>query len=338
MADKEADWIVRPSIYVENQRARDEAYHVTADMVLGALSSAMGGRVTPAKLHVAFSDERDERAWTRADILIAGRLDTAAISAMKRLRFIQCTSAGIEGYMPLDWLSSGVDLYNASGVHAAKIAQFGAMACLMLHGGVPAQVTAQREHAWRRNLRPTAEGVRVLVYGAGAVGGAVAQGLEPYGFIVKGIGRHPAGPRAGFAYVDGPDALATLLPETDILVLSCPLTPETRASIGRAELQALPKGASVLNIARAGVMDYDALADLLESGHLAGAILDVFDPEPLPSDARWWDVPNLMVFPHISADDPTSYARGCVSIFADNMLALLEGRPPRNRVDRALGY
>jgi phosphoglycerate dehydrogenase-like enzyme len=85
-------------------------------------------------------------------------------------------------------------------------------------------------------------------------------------------------------------------------------------------------------------MDYDALADLLKSGHLGGAILDVFDTEPIPAEAPWWDVPNLMVSPHVSADDPTSYAQGCVSIFAENMLALIEGRPMRNRVDPELGY
>jgi phosphoglycerate dehydrogenase-like enzyme len=332
------DWFTQPKIYVENQRARDRAYDVTAGMVLDALATKTSGRVTPASLHVAFSDERDQTAWKEADILIAGRLDKLAINTMERLRFIQCTSAGVESYMPLDWLPQGVDLYNASGVHAAKVAQFGAMACLMLHEGVPSRVTAQRQHVWKRNLRPTAKGVRVLVFGAGALGGAVAQALIPFGFSVQGIGRHPDGPRLGFVEIHGPDALHSLLAQADILVLSCPLTEETRGRIGRTELETLPKGASVLNIARSAVMDYDALADLLKSGHLGGAILDVFDTEPLPAEAPWWDVPNLMVFPHVSADDPTSYAQGCVSIFAENMLALIEGRPMRNRVNPELGY
>jgi len=338
MTGSASDWILRPRIYVENQRARDRAYDVTEAMVREALERASHGRIAPENLCVAMADARDEDAWSKAHVLIAGRLETARIRDMRSLRLVQCTSAGVENYLPLHWLPDGVSLCNASGVHAAKVAQFGAMACLMLHEGVPERVTAQKERAWRRDLRPTANGVRVLVYGAGALGGAVARALQPYGFRVSGVARHPGESRPGFSHICGPDELMSVLGETDILVVSCPLTTETRGSIGRAQLEALPKGARILNIGRAAVMDYDALVDLLESGHLGGAILDVFDQEPLPSSSRLWDVRNLMVFPHVSADDPTTYAAGCVEILAENMVALLEGRRLRNRVDPLLGY
>lgn len=338
MGDPRASWLETPRIYVENRRERDRAYDVTETLVREALAAETQGRVEPASITVAFSDERDADAWRKADILIAGRLDTTAIAAMQGLRLIQCTSAGIEGYLPLDWLPAGVDLYNASGAHAEKIAGFGAMAVLMLHEHVPFRVSAQSRREWLRTLRPATAGRQVLIYGAGALGQAVAGGLAPFGFTVKGIGRHPDGPRPGLAEIHGPDRLEDLLPETGILVLSCPLTAETRGRFGRRELSLLPQGAAVLNIARSAVMDYDALADLLEAGHLSGAILDVFEREPLPADARWWQVPNLMVFPHVSADDPTNYARACVRILADNLAAMLAGRPTRNRVDPVLGY
>lgn len=338
MDDMRSSWLEAPRIYVENRRERDRAYDVTEKMVREALATETEGRVEAVSITVAFSDEHDADAWRQADILIAGRLDTMAIPAMQRLRLIQCTSAGIEGYLPLNWLPAGAELFNASGVHAEKIAGFGAMAVLMLHEHVPLRVSAQSRREWLRTLRPATGGRQVLIYGAGALGQAVAGALAPFGFTVRGIGRHPDGPRPGFIEIHGPHRLEDLLPETDILVLSSPLTAETRGRFGRRELSLLPRGAGVLNIARAAVMDYDALADLLEAGHLSGAILDVFDREPLPPDARWWKVPNLMVFPHVSADDPTNYARGCVRILARNLDAMLAGRPTLNRVDPARGY
>jgi phosphoglycerate dehydrogenase-like enzyme len=108
--------------------------------------------------------------------------------------------------------------------------------------------------------------------------------------------------------------------------------------MGTSEFEALPKGASLLNIARAGVIDHAALALSLESGHLGGAILDVFDKEPLPADSPLWDVPNLMVFPHVSADAPDGYVDRCLAILADNLARAKSGRPLQNIVDPQLGY
>lgn len=123
-----------------------------------------------------------------------------------------------------------------------------------------------------------------------------------------------------------------------ILVLSCPLTPETLGLIGGAELDLLPRGSSVFNIARSGVMDYATLSERLLSGQIAGAILDVFDQEPLPEDSFLWDVPNLIISPHVSCDDATEYVDRCLAIFSDNLSRLLGGRPLVNVVDGARGY
>src|SRR5690606_33682026 len=135
---------------------------------------AAGARLDAARITVRHHDERDPDAWAEAHVLMAGRLDLGAIPAMAGLRLIQITSAGIEGYTPLTWLPPGVALCNASGVHAAKVAEFGAMAVLMLHDRVPARVAAQAARQWARTLQPASRGKRVLVHGAGALGGAVA--------------------------------------------------------------------------------------------------------------------------------------------------------------------
>lgn len=327
-------WIRTPRIYIENARGRDRAYEVTAEAVLGSLRSLC----TPAELTCRFPDERDLPAWRRADILIAGRLDTALIaSEAKELKLIQCTSAGVEAYAPFDWLRPTVTLTNASGVHAAKVGEFGLMACLMLHEGVPEIAANQRFHTWKRRLRGVAADRRVLIYGVGALGGAVAERLRAAGFRVRGIRRsgelHPAVER-----MTTPDHFHDELPLTDILILACPLTPQTLGLVGARELAALPQGAGLLNIARAGVLDHVALASSLEGGHVSGAILDVFEKEPLPADAPLWDVPNLMVFPHVSADAPDGYVDRCLAILADNLARAKSGQPLRNIVDPKLGY
>lgn len=329
-----AEWSVAPRIYIENVRGREAAYQVTAEAVLRHL----GSTCRPAELTCCFSDERDLNALRRADILVAGRLDTAVIASEgSHLKLIQCTSAGVEKYFPFDWLRPTTTLTNASGVHAAKVSEFGLMAALMLHEGVPEIATNQRCHTWKRQLRGLIAGRRVLIYGVGALGGAVAERLQLAGFRVTGVRRNGR-PHAAVERMVMPDAFRAELPQTDLLILACPLTPETRGLVGAEEMAALPRGAALMNIARAGVIDHVALASLLKSGHLSGAILDVFDHEPLPPDDPLWDVPNLMVFPHVSADAPDGYVDRCLEILAENLERARSGRPFRNKVNPLLGY
>ncbi|MFC0216807.1 D-2-hydroxyacid dehydrogenase [Pseudochelatococcus lubricantis] len=321
-------------IYVENSRERDPAYRITEEAVRRALSPV----ALPAIIDVRYGDERDERAIRAAHVFVAGRLDMGMLSAWgERLRIVHCTSAGVESYMPLDWLPPGAVLTNSSGVHAAKAGEFGLLAVLMLHQGIPAYATLQRQHRWQRSLSSTIAGRKVLLYGVGALGGAVAERLRPLGLDIVGV-RRSGEPHPAVGRTIRPDRLADELADTDFLILACPLTPETKGAIGRAELAALKPGASVVNMARAAVMDYDALAGLLAEGHLSGAILDVFDREPLPETSPLWDVPNLFITPHISADDPHGYVDRCLAILAENLARQADGLPLRNVVDGRRGY
>ena len=285
------EWALSPRIYIENIRGRNPAYNVNVESVKKAPSSVCN----PTELVCRFSDEHDIEAWRRADILIAGRLDTSLIASDAiNLKLIQCTSAGVENYAPFDWLRPAVTLTNASGVHAAKVAEFGLMAALMLHDGVPAIASNQKHHLWKRQLKGLAVGRRVLIYGVGALGGAIALSLHTAGFHITGVRKSGKSHDAVDKMIK-PEAFHNELKQTDILVLACPLTPETQGLMGVREFEALPKGASILNIARAGIVEQDALVTSLKTGHISGAILDVFDNEPLPTDDAIWDVPNLMV-------------------------------------------
>ena len=120
--------------------------------------------------------------------------------------------------------------------------------------------------------------------------------------------------------------------------MACPLTAETRGAIGAAQLDRLRPHAGLVNVARAAIVDYDHLADALRAKRLAGAVLDVFSPEPLPADSPLWDVPNLVVTPHTSSDDPDGYIERSLAILATNLGHLRAGTPLVNVVDAQLGY
>ena len=121
-------------------------------------------------------------------------------------------------------------------------------------------------------------------------------------------------------------------------MLACPLTDATRGMITRDRLKALPRGAGVVNIGRGALIDQDALCDLLDDGHLSGAVLDVFTPEPIPPGHRLWSTRNLIISPHTSADDPHTYNSRSLDLFFDNLRACREGRRMPNLFDPARGY
>jgi len=120
--------------------------------------------------------------------------------------------------------------------------------------------------------------------------------------------------------------------------MAVPLTPETNGLLDRARLDRMKRDAGVINIARAPVADYDALSDKLARGELAGAVLDVMEPEPLPPESPLWDTPNLIITPHISCDDGDHYIDITLDLWFENLERFLNGKPLRNRVDPERGY
>ncbi len=128
------------------------------------------------------------------------------------------------------------------------------------------------------------------------------------------------------------------MPGSEFLVLACPLTEATRNLLDRRRLSLLPPAAGVVNIGRGGLLDQDALCDMLEQGGISGAVLDVFTPEPIPAGHRLWTTPNLIISPHTSADDPATYNPRSLDIFLDNLRAWRDGLPLPNNFDIARGY
>ena len=274
-----------------------------------------------------------------AEALVA---DASVIKALfpcplPHLKLIFLTNAGLDRLAPFTWLPPGVVLMNNRGTHAAKSGEFAIMSILMLANRVPAMVTNQRKGAWRKLWGSVLAGRNLTVIGLGTLGGATAELGVRFGMQVTGMRANPA-PHPACVRVVGADALDEVVPGTEFLVLACPLTDVTRGLMSRKWLECLPSGAGIVNIGRGELLDQDALCDLLDNGHLSGAVLDVFTPEPIPPGHRLWSTPNLIISPHTSADDPATYNSLSLDIFLENLRAWRDGKPLPNRFDIVRGY
>lgn len=257
--------------------------------------------------------------------------------AAPKLRWIHIIGAGIEPLLPLDWLPPGVTLTNNSGVHVPKTRESVLMALLMLNARVPSIVGNQRDHRWQPIFTPCIAGKHVLIVGLGDMGGAAAQAAKMLGLSVTGV-RRSEGTHASVDRMITPAELDAALPDADFVVLAAPLTPETRCMFNRRRLSRLKRGAGLLNIGRAGLLDHVALADALATGAISGAVLDVYDPEPLPANSPLWEVRSLIMMPHVTSDDLDHYLPLTYNLVFANAARLAKGEGLINAVDPGRGY
>jgi len=298
-----------------------------------------GGNPDEHRVTIGTTPEDFEAAMPTMEAVIT---DTGTIRGMfgrpaPALKLVFITSAGLDRLAPWDWLPPGAVLMNNRGTHAGKIGEFGLMALLMLANRIPRMVTNQRAGVWREIWGNVLTGRPVTIVGLGTLGSAVAGHAARFGMTVTGIRANPA-PHPDCVRVLGIEALDSVLPATEFLVLAAPLTDATRNLMDRRRLNLLPTHACVLNIGRGGLIDQDAICDMLDAGRLSGAVLDVFTPEPIPEGHRLWTTRNLIISPHTSADDPNTYNPRSLDIFLENLSAWQNGRPLPNRFDTARGY
>lgn len=279
-----------------------------------------------------------EQSMNDADVLLTWNLPTANLAAVApNLKWIHCIGAGVEHMLPMDWLPEHVVLTNNKGVHAAKAGEFGLMSILMLHSHMPAIVTNQRQKVYDSLYASPIAGKVLVVIGTGSLGGSAAKKLHGLGVYVIGVNRSGA-PVDGCDEIVTTERLDEVLPKADYVLAATPDTPQTRGLLDRRRLDLMKPTAGIVNIGREAVMDYDALCDKLEAGTLTGAVLDVFDPEPVDGSSRLWDTKNLIMTPHVSADDGDAYVPMTLGLFFRNMELFLAGKSLLNPVDPELGY
>ncbi len=273
-----------------------------------------------------------------AEVLLTWDLPTEGLAEVApKLKWIHCIGAGVEHLCPMDWVPPGVTITNNKGAHADKAGEYALMAVLMLHNKMPAILHNQRSATWNSLFSTPIAGKTVGLIGVGSIGGGAAHQLAKLPVKVIGVSRHGR-PHPDVDEMYAMDALDDVLPRLDYVFVSLPATPETVGLFDRERLARLKPGAGVINVGRGATFDYDALAELLAAGQLSGAVIDVFDQEPLPADSPLWQAPNFVVTPHVSADDGDSYVPITLQLFFDNLRRYVAGEELRNVVRPELGY
>lgn len=256
-----------------------------------------------------------------------------------RLRWVQATSSGIGPLVErLGLAGSPLQITNAAGIHAQPLAEFVLFAALHFAKEMPRVNTWQSQRHWERFCGYEVAGSRMTLIGLGRVGSRIAEVSAAIGIEVTGHRRTPRdGAPPGVRRVVDAAGLDAVLPETDLLVIAAPDTPETANLIDRRRLGLLPAGAVIVNVGRGALIDEQALIEMLQSGRLRGAALDVFAREPLPTDSPLWGMPNVIVSPH-SASTVVQENDRLVDLFIENLHRYLDGRPLVNVFDHARSY
>jgi len=264
---------------------------------------------------------------------IYAKAPAAAVNA----RWINTITAGFDAFPVTLFAQRGQIFTNGSGLMPDIIADYAVMGALTLAKRLDEVVRAFDRREWLRGAAPGAFemlGARALVIGYGEIGREIGARLRAFGAQVTGVRRSAdADPD-----IIGPDAWRARLADYDFIILAAPATAETSAMIGAEELAAMKPGVRIVNIARGALIDQPALIAALESGHVAGAFLDVTTPEPLPADDPLWKAPNTLVTMHLSGRSQTSVFRRGAQRFLRNLRHYLAGEPLEHVVDLARGY
>jgi phosphoglycerate dehydrogenase-like enzyme len=318
---------------------------------LQAISPKLQFHVHPART----PDELPEELLPTTEVLYT--IDTLPPrESVPNLAWIQCHYAGVEHISDNPLLRSKVQVTTMSGAAAPQMAEYALMSILALARRLPRMVIDKAEKHWDDDrftrFRPhDLRGSTVGIVGYGSVGREVARlcnafgarilatkrdlkNLEDVGYIPDGLGDRNADL---VTRLYPPEALKTMAKECDFLVVTAPLTPNTRGLVGEKVIAALKPTAFLIDISRGGVVDQGALVTALNDNRLAGAALDVYPLEPLPEKSPLWEFPNVIVSPHI-AGASSKYFEQAADLFQINLQRYLDGKPLLNLYESKLGY
>lgn len=299
-------------------------------------------------------EEAPEELWAEAEVIYTFRELPEAELAPK-LRWIQFHSAGVDRHIEHPLLSrKTVQISTLSGANAPQVAEHALTLMLALGHNLPAILADQSRNKWsaRRSERfqpGELNNSTVGIVGFGSVGRHLARLLKSFNVTVLASKRDLSQlDFRGYPLEDEPDsplahrlypgkALRTLFKDCDFVVITLPLTQETRGMIGAKQLSALKPTAYLVDVSRGGILDHEALIEALNEEKLAGAALDVFPQEPLPADSPLWVLPNVIVSPHV-AGFSTHYRKRAMALFIENMGRFLADDELLNKVDITRGY
>ena len=290
------------------------------------------------EVFVDWDEDNFNTSMSNSDILLAWNFPIKNLKKVApNLKWIHVISAGVEHLLPLDWMGDDLVLTNSSGAHAKKAGEYGLMSILMLQNHMTKIITNQKNKEFVSLFSNPIAGKTVVVVGTGSLGGSMAKHVSSLGANIIGVNKR--GKKAeGCSKVVTIDKIDTVLPEADFLYLALPETLETKNLINKKRLDMLKPTCGIVNIGRQSVMDYDLLSEKLKKNEIAGAILDVFSHEPIDKSSKLWDIPNLVITPHVSSDDDGNYVELTLDIFFNNLKLFVEKKELLNQVDKQLGY
>ncbi|WP_053948671.1 D-2-hydroxyacid dehydrogenase [Halolamina sediminis] len=293
-------------------------------------ADAMRERLPDADIAVARTPEAERELIESARVVAGFNVDPEMLDRAANLELFACSYAGT-GHLPMEALEeAGVAVTNASGVHGPNISEYVIGALISLARDFPRAARQQEERVWQSFGSQELYDSTVTVVGMGAIGQAVVERLEPFGVDTIGVRYTPekGGPTDE---VLGFDEIHDALRRSDSVVLACPLTDATRSLLDDEAFKTMPADANLVNIARGGVVDTEALVRALRGNAIGAAFLDVTDPEPLPADHALWGFDNVRITPHNAGHSPVYFER-LADIVAGNYEALEAGGEIENRV------
>lgn len=277
-----------------------------------------------------------------AEVIATYRFSAAQLAQCRQLRWLYLGAAGIEKSLSPALLQSDVIITNARGIHGDRMAEFVLGAILFLANRFDLAVRGQLAQQWRQKEmvkgRFAVAGKTVGIAGMGAIGAEIARWCTAVGMRAIGLRRDLTLPKPDVvAEIYATTQIDEFLQRSDFVVLTLPLTPETRGLLNAARLQQLKPTAYLINLGRGELVDESALLKILQEKKIAGAVLDVFQTEPLPATHPFWQMDNVLVTPHISGNFE-EYVDRVGAQFAENLARYVRGEALLNVFDKQRGY
>ncbi|MBT3225216.1 MAG: D-2-hydroxyacid dehydrogenase [Deltaproteobacteria bacterium] len=271
--------------------------------------------------------------------IFLGLFLNAWIAKLPNLKWAQLASAGADRVLKSPEIAqSDVILTNASGVHAIPISEHILALIFAFSRNLNNHMMSQFEGKWKRRSDITElEGTTLGLIGVGKIGEKTAEKAKALNMKVVGVRRNPERSSPFVDRMFGPDRLHEMLAMSDWVVVTAAGTSETDGLIGEAELEAMKETAVIINIARGSLIQEEFLIRALLEDKIAGAGLDVFETEPLPEESPLWEMPNVVITPHVAGGTP-HYIDRLLDIFTENLKRYQAGEPLINMVDKVLGY
>ena len=275
-------------------------------------------------------DELDRRLGDFDVLVISGLWRNELAEKAARLRFIQSIGAGTDQFGRDVLTAKGIQLASATGVNVKAVSDHAMALILALARRLPEARDNQARHHWRGMISDLTlredelSGKTLLIVGLGKIGGRLASLAKAFDMHVIGVRRDPSSGKGGADSVHPLADLSSLLPQADIVALTCPLTKETENLIGADALGRMKKSGYLINVARGRIVDEAALIDAMRAGRIAAAAIDVTPEEPLPAGSPLWDLPNTFITPH-TGGETRRYEDNVIDILEDNLQRLWSG-------------